>query len=262
MTEKLRLFQSWLEDRGVDVDQALERALGDRNLPTRNRRALRQAVVLGLYLSRAARELRRVDWENEQDSAEGRLFQLAVLLVNEGAFEKRVPSMCSLRRDQFGNEKGDAESFAGYVTDACPDLSRRFLEAFKPERQDADFVSIKYLQVLSVSRFLTRVAILGNRVNQDGVLGFLRRSRRVRPRTKLAYKLVYFPLSLNKKERETIEREYGWKPHPYERQQVQIVAEKLGFKNANALSRKLYKVRAFAEREAERRFRRALKRRV
>lgn len=251
----------WLEAGGVQVTELIQDA--ESRLAKKGREIFgktadryRRKVVLGVFLAEFAAKYRTESILQIAGTEDHQLFQFAVLEANDGAFKKHLRKFIRLQDDEWplGRDVTSftRDSFSDFVVEESAALTERFLTNFDASRSGAQYNALNYLQMLSMSQFVKK-EVRASRSNPSGYLGHVEASKRLSERTRLAFKLAYVPLALRPEEVEILEKKYGW-PRTATRQanRIKDVAAGLGFSSAAVLSRKLYRVREWADRAANR----------
>lgn len=258
---ELSEISAWLHRDGFDPEPLLAAVSArlqrrGRHLPEKQRHEYYASVLLNEFLTRWVRRnsgSRVQDWivDNEiidEDAVDKQLrpFELAlVLLCDAGAFKKQVPKL--IRESEAKRSYihyGDGDGFAGYVAGTTWLLANRMLRNFNPARRNASRCAINYLLKTAMSCYLKHRSEDPDYAT-SGMLGYLKRSR-IDRRNVVAYKLVYCPTHLSFEERRWLREAFSWTDLT-QRMRVSDAAHLLGYKNAAALSRKLYKMRGWAK---------------
>lgn len=241
-------FAKWLNDAGCSVAAILAATPGEaKPLPAAKRLAYRRKVILGTFVAEWIRR-HSGPWDQLASTDQGKLFQTAILLANDDqTFQKSLKNFTRLKPAETGKARvRDAAAFQAFVVDGTGALAARMLKSFDANRPDASRTALNYLVKTTVSQFL-KGALLEPVCRTKGcVLSYLASKKtRLGPRVRLAFKLVYIPLAMTALERQDAEQlgiVRSDRPMP-----VAKVAKALGFQGAAALSRKLYRVRAWAQ---------------
>ena len=138
---------------------------------------------------------------------------------------------------------GTGEEFSTYATQHAVMLCGLMLSNFQTDRRRAAKAAVTYLQMTAVSNYLVR-RTRPIRSDAPNLRTYLRQSR-LSPRTKLAVKLAYLPSLLTSAEQASLLHDYDC-PGPYTvLMPINKIAPLLGYQTPAALSRKLYRVRAW-----------------
>lgn len=248
---------SWLRTRwGVDAGQLaftakMELKKRGRHLPWQQMHRYLRAVVLGEFLARWKQKFAGRSWEQvekEVSKADRQALELGIMAVADWrGFRRTLPKMVRQKQAELlGIRHGDDNDFEGFVAERTIHLSKRFFEQFNASGTKASRKAVRFLQVVATRLYLDK----RTRPVRDGMpdfLTYIEHSTRLSPRTKLAVKLAYFPFLLTGEEADILAKEYGWKNCNDYRPKIKEIAERLGYKNAAALSNRLYKVRQWCK---------------
>lgn len=242
-------FADWLNEAGCPVAAILAATPGEaKPLPAVKRQAYRAKVILGTFVAEWLRRHRGQGWDKLKATDEGKLFQTAIVVINdENAFRKSLRNFTRLKPAETGKARiRDATAFQAFVIDGTSTLAARMLKGFDSGRPGANRTALSYLVKVSVSQFLKGALQEPACRTRGSVLSYLAAKKtRLGPRVRLAFKLAYIPLAMTADERNLAEHRgiaRSDRPVP-----VYKLAKALGFKGAAALSRKLYRVRAWAK---------------
>lgn len=244
-------FARWLLEQGVDVVGRVGAASAElrrhgRHPKAEQRLAYRRKVLMGIFLVEWLKRRRHAD---SSDAATLQLFELAVfLLLTKKSFEKRIPEFVSPKIDIGTVSLRDGEAFVAFCTENAGALARQMLSKFDVTREAASRGSIAYLEKLAVSQFLKKLLGSRDRFTSGGVLAYLEsQDTRLSDRMRIAYKLVYVPMALRKKETAWLKKTYGFDQFIPTCMRVMDAASLLGFTGGPDLSRRLYQVRQWAD---------------
>lgn len=244
-------FARWLLERGVDVVARVGAASAQlrqhgRHPKAEQRLAYRRKVLMGIFLVEWLKRQRAGD---SADAALTELFELAVfLLLTERSFEKRIPEFVSPKIDIGTVSLRDGEAFVAFCTENAGALARQMLSKFDVTREAASRGSIAYLEKLAVSQFLKKLLGTRERFTSGGVLAYLESTAtRLSDRMRVAYKLVYVPMALRRKDNAWLKRHFGLDQFVPTCMRVKDAASLLGFTGGPDLSRRLYQVRQWAD---------------
>ena len=248
----------WLRDTGCDaggmVAASLSKLAGrGRHLPRPQRARYALKVVANEFFRRwsarhrGRRTVRGMQNDVELNDRELRPFLLMlVAAVGVRSFDRVLPRMA--RRSvaaRGGVELGNAHDFECFVATHGQLLAHRFLSNFDPSRPGGSRNAVGYLETTAVSHYLHRRTEDLDRGRN--LAGYLRESRRLRRRTVIATKLAYLPALLTPGERRLLRERYGVGGSLTGRMKIKEVAGLLGYPSGGALSRKLYRVRKWAD---------------
>jgi AraC-like DNA-binding protein len=254
-----RAAVGWLRRNNTLPEELVAEAMRDlkrrgRTLPGALRVRYAARVVLGEFFARwsakhrgrTVKSLSEDAWVRE---AELKPFQLAIMAAgDESAFRRITPQLARKRMaERGGMTLGTAEEFTAFVAENTELLADRFLENFDSTRPDAAHKAVRYLQKTAVSYYLVR-RTRPIREDAPNLMDYLRGSPRLSPRTVLAVKLAYLPMLLTHEDRQTLRQEYACEGSLARRMPIKEIARVLGYKNAAALSRKLYRIRDWCRR--------------
>jgi hypothetical protein len=185
----------------------------------------------------------------EARERELRPFEFAVIAAgDETAFRRIAPRFARKKAvEKLGLTIGGAEEFTAFVSEHTQTLANLFLQNFDPSRPAAARNSVLYVQKVAVSWYLTK-RTRPIRADAPNLQSYLTGSMRLAPRTKLAIKLAYLPVLLTPDDRKALRDEYGFRGTPGRRMPVKDIAALLRYPNAEVLSRKLYRIRAWCRR--------------
>ncbi len=243
----------WLKRNGANPAAIIANALSDlrrrgRSLPHKTRILYAERVLLGQFFARWAakhrgRALKRLFDDESLQVKELRPFELALIAVgDEKAFDKLTPRFARKKMvEKLGLSLGTADGFTSYVAHNTRHLATLFLKNFDTTRKGAARNAVRYLQMTAVNWYLLH-RTLPIRTDAPNLEAYLDRAR-LNPRSVLAVKLAYLPALLTSEERSTIRDEYGFAGGLGPRMPVRAIAKLLRYKNAAALSRKLYRIR-------------------
>lgn len=244
----------WLLAAGEDVGGLVEAANArlrqrGRHLPGPALWSYLRTVVVGAFLVSWKKRHAGKSWHQIQTAASDdlRALNFAVLASADAAgFAKKLPRMASKRvAREHGVWLGDGDSFEAWVAQSGDFLGRKFFENFDTSRKQPARLAVPYLQTLATSLFLgkrTRPVRTGG----PNLIDYIETAPRLHKRNRLAAKLAYFPFMLTDEDLRDLRDEYGWKVLRAQRVSVKEIAERLSFKSAAALSRKLYKIRRWS----------------
>lgn len=243
----------WLERNGANPSQLVadaERRLRERgrSLPREHLERYNERVLIGEFLHRWSKKHRgRCPRDLMSDPAtqvsEMRPFELALISAgDERAFARLTRHFTRKRMaERVGIVLGTAEDFTACIAINTLHLADKFMRNFDPSRGET-WAAVRYLQLTAMSFYLSH----GTSTLRAGVpnLGaYLAQSKRIHPRTALAIKLAYSPALLTSNERTALRDNYSFLGNSGRRMPIKDIALLLGYKNAAALSRKLYRVR-------------------
>lgn len=241
-------FENWLQKRGVSVDQALvphQKKL--RGFTEKGRVAYREKTVLRLFLVSWLKEFKTRSWaELKEDSPESvRLFELAVLLATNHGWKQQRARFTRLRpRDLGSHAHLDQTAYENFAVTNTEIISAALHEHFDPTRKSATRGVISYAEAVAVSHFVKN-RVYRSREKDGYLLRYLEESG-LKLRTRLAFKLAYIPLAITPEEEAILASEFGVTFNPWQALRINAVAQLLGFPGGPALSRRLYKVRRWA----------------
>lgn len=251
----------WLEKNGTDprrlVNDAIEQLRRrKRALPHDRRIQYATKVLLGEFFARWAakhrgRAVEDVFRSPKRRAAEFRPFELALIAAgDEQAFKRVAPRFVRKKMAEHGGLSiGTPDGFASFVADKTCYLAAQFLKNFDSSRPRAAQTAVGYLQKTAVSWYLIH-RTKPIRKDAPNLQRYLTRSKRLGERTVLAVKLAYLPALLTPAERQVLRERYGFERGIGQRLPVKVIAQRLGFKSAAVLSRKLYRVRVWCRRSA------------
>lgn len=252
---------TWMETNGLSPEKLVANAMGDlrrrnRSLPRERRAQYAVTVLLGHFFEHWAQKHRRGSVKDlfKDDQARGmelQPFELAVIAAaDEKAFTKLVPSFTRTKAiEHVGLTIGTADEFSAYVANNTRRLAHLFLKNFDSSSPFAARNSVRYLQKTAISWYLVH-RTRPIRADAPNLQAYLDRSKRLSGRTALAIKLAYLPALLTARERAVLRDRYDFQGSIGTRIQVKDIAHLLRYKNAAALSRKLYRVREWCRRSA------------
>jgi hypothetical protein len=244
----------WMERNGADPQQIVantEKKLRHRKrfLPREQRIQYAITVLLGEFFSRWAQKNRgfsiaEMVQDAELKKNEMRPFDLALIAASdEKTFARVAPTFARTAMvKRLGLAMGTADGFPLYVMQNTLRIANLFLKKFDVTRPAASRNAVRYLQKIAVSSYL---AARTKPISADApnLLDYLEQSMRLSPRTVLAIKLAYLPTLLSPAERKILGTTYSTAVGP--RLPIKRIARILGYRNPAALSRKLYRVRAW-----------------
>lgn len=266
--EELMLFRpavqpavTWLIAHGFDPNATLAAVAGrlkkrQRHLPPNLRCRYYEVVLLNEFVSHWVRHNRGAkvkDWiedgvVKDADKIEEELkpFQTVTMLIcDENAFTKHVNKLFREAEARRCNlEYGTGIGFDGYVVTNTLTLANRLLVNFNPNLPNATRGATRYLIKTALSCYLKHRTTEPNYAS-TGMLKYLQTTKAKR-RHVVAYKLVNCPMDLTLKERFWLREKYGW-TRLNGRMMVKSVADLMGYKNPQALSRQLNKMRGWAK---------------
>lgn len=251
---------NWLQKNGVNPNAIVADVLDGlikrgRHLPGEVRRRYAAKVMAGHFFARWAEKhkattVRALQENAQKNQDEVRPFQMALIAVgSERAFKRVIPRLA--RTSHCGGAIGNADDFSCFVMINAAVLAHRFLKNFDSTVFNAPAKSLNYLEVTAVSHYLHSRSREAR--DDEGLAGHLARSSKLGTRAKLAAKLAYLPSLLTKPERDALRVYFGIKGSFAKRMRVKDVAATLKYPSAATLSRKLYRVREWAENERARR---------
>lgn len=186
-----------------------------------------------------------------------RPFELAMMAIgNEKAFLRTTSRMARQSMLNHMNVTvGTGDDFAAFVSKQTKLLARKFIENFDSARPDATLRVGNYLLTTAVSQYLVR-RTRPIRTDAPGLPEYLKRAPRLSQRSILAIKLAYLPSSLTQDETLVLKRVHGLSGPFAKRIPIKTLAAALGYRSPAALSRKLYRARAWCRAFSEQRRRR------
>lgn len=257
LPETQRLIE-WLEAEGIDPTPALESALSDlrkRNAYLETDRRLRylRQVLLGFFFIRWLTKNKGRRFEppvktiRQVSDDDSRIFQLAMIaLGDDRTFQKVMPRLAKQRQDSSVHAYHiSAEGYASHVMNRATEIGDLLLDQFKLDRTKPERAVVSYLQTTTVSQYLQRTAQYVRRM--PGLVAYLQGKSRLDDRTRMAAKLVDMPCLLTPDERRKLREKYGVKDAFTQRWKVKDVAELLGYPSPQTLSKRLYRLRKWAE---------------
>lgn len=262
MASELGPILEWLTENHIEPRKLVERALAvlhraGRQLQRKHVIAYCKKTIIDEFLRRWAMKhrgepLSRLLKDPETKSRELRPFEIALALVgDERNFERTARRF--IRADMARRLRvmpPSPEGFSSFVLEKALPIAERFLKNFDTTRKSSAF---SYLERTAVSLYLTPRAKDGKPIEPNDLDTYIRTAKRLSPKTVLALKLAYVPALLTKSERDTLRRDFGFRGNVAMRLPIKTIAERLGYANAAALSRKLYRVRKWCEDSARRR---------
>lgn len=253
---EMQPVMEWLIANDADISSIVERAKANlhrqrRNLPRPQLVKYCIKAVLNEFFRRwlikhRGQPLSALLTDAETKKKELHPFDFAMMRVgDERTFRKIAPQFVRAGVARRLNVPlKSAEDFSAFVFDKSLPIADLFLRNFDPSRKTS---AVAYLEKTAVSLALTPPTGV-EKIDRTGLESYLKHSKRLKPRTILALKLAYVPLLLTKEERRSLRTDYGFKGTLAVRLEIQTIAQRLGFPNAAALSRKLYKVCQWCER--------------
>lgn len=251
---------AWLCRNGGDPMRSVNDALtrleaSGRFLPPPSRDKYAAKVILGEFFVKwiekhqGKHTLKQLKAEQEliRDELEPYLHAI-IAAADERAFERVRPRMArSSMLEQAGLTTGTADDFTGFVADRVEMLGEIMLSNFDASKAHRpDQAAVSYLCVTAVSSFLAR-RTKPIRSDAGDLRAYLDYSRKLSERSKLAFKLAYLPALLTPVEKDILSREYGFEGSFTFLEPIQDIAYLLGYKNPDALSRKLYRIRQWSK---------------
>jgi hypothetical protein len=251
----------WMKENGCAPHRVVNAVLAKlvergRTLPREERVKYAAKVVLGEFLARWVKKHRGskvsdLQKDPEVNKKEVRPLELAMVAIgNATVFRRTLSRLARVKTVQrHGGDLGNADDFSAFVMSYAPVLAHRFLSHFDPTVKNAPAKAVKYLEVAAVSHYLHHGVVVER--DTAGLARHMRKSKRLSRRTKLAAKLVYLPSLLTEKERSHLRKRYGLTGSLVMRRRVKDVADVLGYPTPNTLSRKLYRLRAWVDRQKQ-----------
>lgn len=257
----------WLRRHGVDPIDVVRGPLSKlldkgRFLAGPERAKYAGKVLTNEFLVRwhlKHRDRAGIPFSPQELQEELRPFELALMAIgHEKAFLRTTSRMARHSMLKHLNVTvGTGDDFAAFVAKRTTLLARKFIDNFNSARPDAALRVGSYLLTTAVSQYLVR-RTRPIRTDAPGLHEYLRQARRLSPRSVLAIKLAYLPSSLTPAETMVLKRQYGLAGPFGRRIPIKDIATALGYRNPAALSRKLYRVRAWCRAFSERERRRIL----
>jgi|GEM_PF-6486477 len=247
---------AWMVRNGGDPIELVNNALlymesRKRFMPPPNRDAYAAKVILGAFFvmwlkkHQGKKTIAQLQGNSRLKLKELEPFLHAIIASsNERAFERICPRMARLSMiKKAGLSIGTPDDFEAYVTDHANMLGELMLSNFDTSRPKAAYGAVTYIQVTAVSNYLIR-RTRPIRTDAPNLRTYLNYSR-LSTRSKLAVKLAYLPSMLKPFEKDILTEKYGFEGSFILLKPIKDIAELLEYKNPAALSRKLYRVRAW-----------------
>ncbi|MBI2424655.1 MAG: hypothetical protein HYV27_17625 [Candidatus Hydrogenedentes bacterium] len=235
----------WLLNVGVNITGLLKDNLdrqrkGGQYLDPAGHNVYQRRTVINVFIHEFVSRYR-----SGRSTASSNLLQLAIIAaLRPHDVLKDVSRICN-RRFVEHTQRVTREDLVNFVADRSGDLADKLLTNLNLTNPRTVF---NYLCRVASSYYLRRLQSRMRRRNT--ALTHVERSKKLKKRTVLAFKLSYLPNSLTKKEQEALVREFGWADFKVKKFKIKEVAKRLHFKNPEALYRKLYKVKRWAARAA------------
>lgn len=259
--EDLRETQAWLGRHGVDVGRLLKGTLEElgpgRPLPKANLVRFQRVAILNTFFNRWLAVHQDTPWKKIPKNDLGFFLSGVILAVDGRAFERTLRSR--FRLAHLGDlaaagavpKDGNPASYEGFVAQNVESIATKFFERFDPADPRAARGALKYLVQTAVSAYRARFAQMAAR-QPAGLVAYLRKNPRLDVRTRLAIKVAILAETLTPEERETLTTRFGWQPKLGRKYMIKEIAERLQYKNPATLSRKIWKVKAWARKYSAR----------